>query len=56
MKKSNVFKYIFIIVIIVLAIVTYSIYKKEKNSPEKQSVVQETDETANVVRELRLAI
>ena len=56
MKKSSVFKYIFIIFIIVLAIITYTIYKKEKNAPEKKSVVQEEEENANVVRELRLAI
>ena len=56
MKKSSVFKYIFIVFIIILAIVTYSIYKKEKNSSEKKNVVQENQENANVVRELRLAI
>lgn len=37
MKKSNIFKYIFIVVIIILAIVTYSIYKKDKSDPEKIS-------------------
>ena len=56
MKKSSVFKYIFIIFIIALGIITYTIYKKEKNAPEKKSVVQEEEENANVVRELRLAI
>lgn len=56
MKKSSFFKYIFIIFIIVLAIVTYSIYKKETNAPEKKSVVQENEENTNVVKELRLAI
>ena len=56
MKKSSIFKYIFIIFIIILAIITYSIYKKEKNNPEKKSVVQEEEENANVVKELRLAI
>lgn len=56
MKRINIFKYIFIIVIILLAIVTYSIYKKDKSNPEKKSVTQETEETANVVKELRLAI
>lgn len=56
MKKSSIFKYIFIIFIIILAIVTFSIYKKDKNSPEKKSVVQEDEDNANVVRELRLAI
>ena len=56
MKKINIFKYIFIIVIIILAIVTYSIYKKDKSDPEKKSVAQETEDTTNVVKELRLAI
>lgn len=56
MKKSNAFKYIFIIVIIILAIVTYSFYKKETTTVENKNVVQETEETANVVKELRLAI
>lgn len=56
MKKINIFKYIFIIVIIILAIVTYSIYKKDKSNPEKKSVTQETEDTTNVVKELRLAI
>ena len=56
MKKINIFKYIFIIVIIILAIVTYSIYKKDKSDPEKKSVTQETEDTTNVVKELRLAI
>ena len=56
MKKSSIFKYIFIIFIIILAIITYSIYKKEKNNPEKKNVIQEEEENANVVKELRLAI
>ena len=56
MKKINIFKYIFIIVIIILAIVTYSIYKRDKESPDKKTVVQETEETTDVVKELRLAI
>lgn len=56
MKKINIFKYIFIIVIIILAIVTYSIYKRDKESPDKKTVVQETEETIDVVKELRLAI
>lgn len=56
MKKSNTFKYIFIIVIIILAIVTYSIYKKDSEVEENKQSTQETEETANVVKELRLAI
>ena len=56
MKKSNIFKYIFIIVIIILAIVTYSIYKKDKSTPEDKNVAQETEENEDVVKELRLAI
>lgn len=56
MEKSNAFKYIFIIVIIILAIVTYSIYKKDAQTEENKIVVQETEENTNVVKELRLAI
>ena len=56
MKKTNMFKYIFIIVIIILAIVTYSIYKKDNEKVENKSITQETEENSNVVKELRLAI
>ncbi len=57
MKKINLFKYIFIVVIIILGIVTYSFYKKEKKESENAAAAaQETQETENVVRELRLAI
>ncbi len=56
MKKINIFKYVFIIFIIVLAVITFSIYKKESKNTEKKSVVQENEENENVVRELRLAI
>lgn len=57
MKKNNLFKYIFIIVIIVLAIVTYSFYKKERQEEENiKAAVQEAEDTANVVKELRLSI
>lgn len=56
MKKTNMFKYIFIIVIIILAIVTYSIYKKENETVENKNVTQETEENTSVVKELRLAI
>lgn len=56
MKKSNAFKYIFIIVIIILGIVTYSFYKKEKTEEISNSTTQEIEETTNVVKELRLAI
>lgn len=56
MKKINIFKYVFIIFIIVLAIVTFSIYKKENKSTERKSVVQENESNENVVKELRLAI
>ena len=56
MKKINIFKYVFIIFIIVLAIVTFSIYKRENKSTERKSVVQENETNENVVRELRLAI
>ena len=56
MKKSNIFKYIFIIVIIILGIVTYSFYKKEKIEDESKIVTQDTETNANVVKELRLAI
>lgn len=56
MNKTNLFKYIFIIVIIILAIVTYSIYKKDTQTAENKTAVQETEENTNVVKELRLAI
>ncbi len=56
MKKTNMFKYIFIIVIIILAIVTYSIYKKDNEKIENKNVSQETEENTSVVKELRLAI
>jgi len=56
MNKSNAFKYIFIVVIVILGIVTYSIYKKDTKEKESKNVVQEVEETANVVKELRLAI
>lgn len=56
MKKSNSFKYIFIIVVIILAIITYSIYKKDNKKEENKNTTQETEETTNVVKELRLAI
>lgn len=55
MNKSNLFKYIFIVVIVILAIVTYSIYKKDTKE-ESKNVVQEVEESTNVVKELRLAI
>lgn len=56
MRKSNAFKYVFIIVIVILAIVTYSIYKKDTKNDESKNVVQQVEDTANVVKELRLAI
>lgn len=56
MRKSNAFKYIFIIVIIILAIVTYSIYKKDNETVENKNITQEAEENTNVVKELRLAI
>lgn len=56
MKKTNMFKYIFILVIIILAIVTYSIYKKDNETVENKNVTQEIEENTNVVKELRLAI
>lgn len=57
MKKNNIFKYIFIIVIIVLSIITYSFYKKEKQTEEaNKSIAQENEDTANIVKELRLSI
>lgn len=56
MKKSNIFKYIFIIVIIILGIVTYSFYKKEKTEESISNTTQEVEDTENVVKELRLAI
>ena len=50
MKKSNAFKYIFIIVILILAGVTFLIYDKDKKNTENKSVLQETEETGSVVR------
>lgn len=57
MRKNNAFKYLFIIVIIALSIVTYFIYRRENTSEESQkNVAQEQEENENVVKELRLAI
>lgn len=57
MRKNNAFKYIFILVIIALSIVTYLIYRKENNQEEAQkNIAQEQEESENVVKELRLAI
>lgn len=56
MKKSNAFKYIFIIVILILACITILIYDKDKKNTENKSISQETEETGSVVRELRLAV
>jgi peptide/nickel transport system substrate-binding protein len=56
-RRTNAFKYIFIIVIIALSIVTYLIYRRENTQEEAQkNVSQEQEETENVVKELRLAI
>ena len=56
MKKSNAFKYIFIIVTLILATITFLIYDKDKKTTESKSATQEIEETGSVVRELRLAI
>ena len=57
MKKNNAFKYLFIIVIIALSIVTYLIYRKDNSNEEAQkNMSQEQEESENVVKELRLAI
>ena len=57
MRRNNAFKYLFIIVIIALSIVTYFIYRKENTTEESQkNVAQEQEENENVVKELRLAI
>jgi len=56
MKKSNAFKYIFIVVILILGIITISIYNKDKKTPENKVEVAKVEENENVVRELRLAI
>ncbi len=56
MKKSNAFKYIFIIVTLILAAITFLIYDKDKKTTESKSSTQEIEETGSVVRELRLGI
>ena len=57
MRRNNAFKYIFILVIIALFIVTYLIYRKENTQTEaEKGISQEQEENENVVKELRLAI
>ena len=45
MKKKGFTLIELLAVIVILAIVTYSIYKKDKSDPEKKSVAQETEDT-----------
>ncbi len=55
--KSNIFKYIFIVFLIILGIVTYSFYKKdEKETEQEKNEQQEQEATINIVKELRLSI
>ena len=55
--KNNIFKYIFILFLIILGIVTYSLYKKDEKKAKQEQEQKEIEEaTINVVKELRLAI